>query len=133
MSSKQARGTKRSCQSCNNRFYDLGRDPVVCPICSTPFVLTAIEVAAIAAEAAAKPKVVKPAIKEKAFVIADAPPDGEELPDMESTEVLAEIEGEEAEIADDETADDTFLEPEEGEESDVAGLIEGPVEGEEET
>lgn len=132
MSSKQARGTKRSCQSCNNRFYDLNHDPIVCPICSTPFVLTAVEVAAIAAEVAARPKVVKPVIKEKAFVIADTPPDGEELPDMESTEALAEIEGEEAEIADGETAEDTFLEPEEGD-ADVADLVEGPAEGEEET
>ncbi len=131
MSQKQARGTKRSCQSCNNRFYDLGHDPIVCPLCSTPFVLTAVEVAAIAAEAAAKPKVVKAPLKEKVFAIADTPPDGEELPEMESTEALAEIEGEE--VADDEAADDTFLEPEEGEESDVSGLIEGPVEGEEET
>jgi uncharacterized protein (TIGR02300 family) len=133
MSDKQARGTKRSCQSCNNRFYDLNHDPIVCPLCSTPFVLTAVEVAAIAAEAAAKPKMAKPALKEKVFALPDTPVDGEELPDMESTEALAEIEGEEAEIADDETADDTFLEPEEGEESDVAGLIDSPVEGEEET
>ena len=133
MSDKLARGTKRSCQSCNNRFYDLNHDPIVCPLCSTPFVLTAVEVAAIAAEAAAKPKAAKPAMKEKVFALPDTPPDGEELPDMESTEALAEIEGEEAEIADDETADDTFLEPEEGDESDVSGLIEGPAEGEEET
>jgi uncharacterized protein (TIGR02300 family) len=132
MSDKQARGTKRSCQSCNNRFYDLNHDPIVCPLCSTPFVLTAVEVAAIAAEAAAKPKS-KPALKEKVFALPDTPPDGEELPDMESTEALAEIEGEDTEIEGDETADDTFLEPEEGDESDVSGLIEGPAEGEEET
>lgn len=132
MSDKQARGTKRSCQSCNNRFYDLNRDPIVCPICSTPFVLTAVEVAAIAAEVASRPKPAKPTLKEKVFALPDTPPDGDEIPDMESTEALAEIEGEEAEIADDETAD-TFLEPEEGDEADVSGLIEGPAEGEEET
>jgi uncharacterized protein (TIGR02300 family) len=130
MSSKQDRGTKRTCQSCSGRFYDLNHDPIVCPLCSTPFVLTAVEVAAIAATAAAKPKA-KPVVKEKAFAIADTPPDGEELPEMESTEALAEIEGEE--VADDEAADDTFLEPEEGEDPNVADLIEGPVEGEEET
>lgn len=26
-------GTKRSCHSCGARFYDLCRDPIVCPIC----------------------------------------------------------------------------------------------------
>ncbi|MGB0671459.1 MAG: TIGR02300 family protein, partial [Rhodospirillales bacterium] len=26
-------GTKRACQSCGARFYDLGRNPIVCPKC----------------------------------------------------------------------------------------------------
>ena len=26
-------GTKRTCQHCGARFYDLGRDPIVCPKC----------------------------------------------------------------------------------------------------
>src|SRR3954447_15499732 len=30
-------GTKRICPSCSTRYYDLMRDPVVCPKCSTPF------------------------------------------------------------------------------------------------
>ena len=131
MSDKLARGTKRTCQSCSNRFYDLNHDPIVCPICSTPFVLTAVEVAAIAAEAA-KPKAKAP-MKEKVFAIADAPLEGADLPEMESTEALAEIEAEDGEIADGEVAEDTFLEPEEGDESSVADLIDSPVEGEEET
>lgn len=35
------RGTKRTCQNeaCGARFYDLNRDPIVCPICGTPYVL----------------------------------------------------------------------------------------------
>ena len=131
MSQKEARGSKRTCHSCNSRFYDLNHDPIICPVCQTPFVLTASEVAANAVEAA-KPKVKVP-VKEKAFVPVEAP-DGLELPEMESTEALAEIEGaEDTEIAGDEAAEDTFLEEEEGEGDDVAGLIEGPVEGEEET
>lgn len=28
-------GVKRTCTSCRTRFYDLGRDPVVCPKCGT--------------------------------------------------------------------------------------------------
>jgi len=27
------RGTKRSCANCGERFYDLNREPVVCPAC----------------------------------------------------------------------------------------------------
>ena len=30
-------GTKRICPSCGTRYYDLLRDPVVCPKCSTPY------------------------------------------------------------------------------------------------
>ena len=30
-------GTKRICPSCGTRYYDLMRDPIVCPKCSTPF------------------------------------------------------------------------------------------------
>lgn len=30
-------GTKRICQSCGARFYDLLRNPVVCPKCGTEF------------------------------------------------------------------------------------------------
>ena len=30
-------GAKRICPSCGARYYDLMRDPVVCPKCSTPF------------------------------------------------------------------------------------------------
>jgi uncharacterized protein (TIGR02300 family) len=34
-------GTKRQCQSCGARFYDLSRDPITCPKCSTVFVVEA--------------------------------------------------------------------------------------------
>ena len=30
---KSQRGTKRVCRSCEEKFYDLGRDPTVCPMC----------------------------------------------------------------------------------------------------
>jgi uncharacterized protein (TIGR02300 family) len=30
-------GTKRICQSCGTKFYDLLRDPIVCPKCQTEF------------------------------------------------------------------------------------------------
>lgn len=30
-------GTKRTCQSCASRFYDLRRSPITCPKCGSPF------------------------------------------------------------------------------------------------
>ena len=36
---KEKRGTKRLCESCGGKFYDLGRDPIVCPTCETPFII----------------------------------------------------------------------------------------------
>ncbi len=30
-------GSKRICPSCGTRYYDLLRDPIICPKCSTPF------------------------------------------------------------------------------------------------
>jgi uncharacterized protein (TIGR02300 family) len=30
-------GTKRVCQSCGAKFYDLKREPIVCPKCKTAF------------------------------------------------------------------------------------------------
>lgn len=30
-------GTKRACQNCGARFYDLRREPITCPACNTAF------------------------------------------------------------------------------------------------
>ncbi|HXF90677.1 MAG TPA: FYDLN acid domain-containing protein [Candidatus Nitrosotenuis sp.] len=30
-------GTKRTCQSCLSRFYDLQKSPIICPKCGTQF------------------------------------------------------------------------------------------------
>src|ERR1700742_1175741 len=34
-----ALGTKRICSGCAAKFYDLGKDPIVCPTCETVFVI----------------------------------------------------------------------------------------------
>lgn len=36
---KPALGTKRICSGCAAKFYDLGKDPIVCPTCDTVFVV----------------------------------------------------------------------------------------------
>jgi uncharacterized protein (TIGR02300 family) len=35
---KALRGTKRTCQACEVRFYDLRRDPIVCPSCGAHYI-----------------------------------------------------------------------------------------------
>ncbi len=39
--SKPEWGEKRECPECGTRFYDLRRDPVICPKCRTPYAVTA--------------------------------------------------------------------------------------------
>ena len=36
---KPALGTKRICTGCEAKFYDLGKDPIVCPTCDTVYVI----------------------------------------------------------------------------------------------
>src|SRR6185295_1891003 len=36
---KSALGTKRVCTGCAAKFYDLGKDPIVCPTCDTVYVI----------------------------------------------------------------------------------------------
>lgn len=126
MATKQARGTKRTCQSneCGARFYDLARNPIVCPICGTVYELASAPLAAASAadEKAARRK--KPDFVAEKVVTSEAAESeiDEALPELE------EAEGEEVAAAEDET----FLEPEEEEGGDVSNII-GPVseEGEE--
>jgi uncharacterized protein (TIGR02300 family) len=125
MSKKLAeRGHKRTCPSCEARFYDLNRDPITCPMCQAQFELSAFTSraeteAALAAERASR----KAAAKKPAFV-----PDPEVTADAELPEVAdvpdVAIEGEEAAA---EGEEETFL-PEEEEDTDVSGFIDGGIE-----
>jgi len=125
MATKQARGTKRTCQSneCGARFYDLNSSPITCPICGSIYELASSPLA-LAAASEEKPsrRSRKPEFVDK--VVAP-------VPEAEAEEVLAEIEDGETAAATDE--DETFLEEEEEEGGDVSNIIGGPVtEGDEE-
>jgi uncharacterized protein (TIGR02300 family) len=125
MATKQARGTKRTCQNCDERFYDLEHDPIICPFCGTKYVIASSPAALAALQAeqrdlAAK-KAKKPAVAEEA--------DGD-LPAAEGEEALADVESDDSGGGDD---DETFLEEEEEEGGDVSNIIGGPSgEGDEE-
>ena len=49
-------GLKRQCMSCGAKFYDLSRDPAVCPKCGTVFQAVALSrvAAPVVARAAAR-------------------------------------------------------------------------------
>jgi uncharacterized protein (TIGR02300 family) len=141
-------GTKRLCASCSAKFYDLNKDPIVCPKCNTVYVVApvvtrgrpdaAAAAAAAATAAAAAARAAAPveeaAVPEPAeaeFVSleeADAEASGAKKP-AEGAEPGAE---EEVEI--DEPLDDAaFIEEQEEEDADVTDIIGGDIENEEET
>jgi uncharacterized protein (TIGR02300 family) len=118
MSTKAERGTKRNCRNpeCGARFYDLNRDPIVCPICESVFELAPTS-ATIAAAAPPAPEAVRPAARKPPEPdVGAAEADEDALPPIEDDEEPAA--GEE---------DETFLEAEEEDGSDMSNIIGGPV------
>lgn len=63
-----ARGTKRVCQNCSARYYDLGRDAPVCPKCGAAYVAPP---PALPAQRLRRPRVTAPV--PAPVVEADAP------------------------------------------------------------
>jgi uncharacterized protein (TIGR02300 family) len=126
-------GTKRLCGSCGAKFYDLGKDPIVCPKCETVF----HPVVATRSRGGAPAAPVAPLVPE-----AEVPEAAEvELVSLEEADAEAEggkkeaaVEGEEeVEVADDGADDSTFLETDEDEGDDVTDIIGGEREDEEDT
>jgi uncharacterized protein (TIGR02300 family) len=124
MSTKAERGTKRTCQNpeCGSRFYDLNRDPITCPVCSSVYAL-AVSPMMAGAPAVAEEKPQRKPAKKPAYTVQGAKP--EDAPEAEGDEALPVVEGEEEPAVADE--DETFLEEEEEDGSDMTGIIGGPV------
>jgi uncharacterized protein (TIGR02300 family) len=125
MSTKAERGTKRTCQNpeCGSRFYDLSRDPIVCPICQSAYQRDGAAVALAAAAAAAAERAAARRAAKKPVYVAPVVAKPEDVPEGE--EVLAGIEADEEPAAAEE--DETFLEAEEEDGSDMSNIIGGPV------
>jgi uncharacterized protein (TIGR02300 family) len=114
MADKAARGTKRTCQSgaCGSRFYDLGRDPIVCPICGTTYAIARGAVPTEREDRRAPRKAeISPALGEAPEV------------EVEAEDALVDVDGAEEPLA--EAEDDTFLEEEEDAGGDVTGIVGG--------
>jgi uncharacterized protein (TIGR02300 family) len=112
-------GNKRTCQNCGIKFFDLNKNPVVCPKCGT------------LQHVAARATRVAPAAAEE-----EEPETGVELvslDDVEAAEPKPETVAEDdVEIEDEGGDDDTFLEEEEEDSDDVSGLIDGDIAPDEE-
>jgi uncharacterized protein (TIGR02300 family) len=116
-------GSKRQCQSCSAKFFDLNRDPILCPKCGATFVAAAL---ATRAAPRAAPVDDEP----------DVEPAGPELVSLD--DAAAEEEKDVAVVTDDieiedDAPDDTFLEEEEEDSDDVADLIDSDIEDDEES
>ena len=117
---KLERGTKRTCQNpdCGERFYDLNRDPITCPICNSVY--------AIALQPPPQPPArPTPRPLKRPVPIPNAVK--EQVPTAEDGEEFAALESEEESAPAEE--DDTFLEEAEEESSDVSGIVDAPAPG----
>jgi uncharacterized protein (TIGR02300 family) len=132
-------GTKRLCTNCGAKFYDLSKDPIVCPKCHSVVEIAAVSSrsrpdAAAAARAAApapEEEVAAPETADAEFVSleeADAEAQGKKPADGEAVEGAED----EVELEDEAMDDATFIEEQEEGDEDVTDII-GDVADEEET
>ena len=123
--SKPELGTKRDCPSCGAKFYDLNKNPVVCPKCEHEYV----------PDTGMKAKRAKPAEKprEKASkrVVAADDEGNVSLDAMRDDELAADsdddyidIDDVGVDVDDDDDSNDAFLEDDE-DGDDVTGIVRG--------
>lgn len=109
MASKAARGTKRTCQNddCASRFYDLNRDPIVCPICDTEYVIATAPPPAPEPEAAKEEKKEKPA--EAGAQGDDALDAADSIEDIEDSDDIDNDDDNDTFLATDDDQDETVV------------------------
>jgi uncharacterized protein (TIGR02300 family) len=114
---------KRQCQNCGAKFFDLNKDPIVCPKCGTVF------------QGAARARTAAKEDEEDVELVTPAGVDVVSLDEVEAGEekvvetAVEDIDVEESGDAE----DDSFLEEEEEEDDDVSNLIDGDIAPDEET
>jgi uncharacterized protein (TIGR02300 family) len=115
-------GAKRQCQACGAKFFDLNKDPIVCPKCGTVF------------QGAMRARTASKEDEEETEHVA---PGGVELVSLDEVEAgeekAAETVAEDIDVEDDVAEeDDSFLEEEEEDDDDVSNLIDGDIAPDEE-
>jgi uncharacterized protein (TIGR02300 family) len=140
-------GTKRLCGACGAKFYDLNKDPILCPKCGTTFQVVVAPVSRAAANAAAAAAAAATAAAAAAAAAARAPKVEVQAPETTEVELVsledADAEatgaktGEAAEGDDDieveETEEAPFIEEQEDGDEDVTDIVGEGREDEEET
>ena len=128
MSTKAERGTKRVCQSCGSKFYDLNRDPVICPICQSVYQLAgpSSRVAGGNNLDADDDAVLDAGRGGLEFVPLEevAAREGEDLPEIEGGDI-GDVVGDEDETLDPGGEEEPFLEAEDEGEADMSGFVGG--------
>jgi uncharacterized protein (TIGR02300 family) len=105
-------GAKRQCVSCGERFYDLNRDPILCPECGAPFEIEAL-VRGKRARAVARPETAKAVVEDVELVDDEDEDDAVVIPDADEDDDDADVAPAAASVDDDadiETDDDVLLE-----------------------
>jgi uncharacterized protein (TIGR02300 family) len=134
MSMKAARGTKRVCHSCGSKFYDLNRDRAGCPICGAEYKaeepLRKATLAPSRDDEAEDEAILGGAGAGVEFVPLDDIEETveDDIPGLESDDLVPLEEEADLKVG----ADETFLEHEDDEESDLGGFIGGAMHADDE-
>lgn len=123
-------GTKRVCPTTGKKFYDLERDPIVSPYTGESWPRSAFEPLAKGAPRPAEEDEeaeIDPAAAAAADFVPIEDADGEDAKAAPAADI--DIDEDIGPTED----DDTFLEEEEEASDDVTGLIDGEIEGDEES
>jgi uncharacterized protein (TIGR02300 family) len=129
MSIKAERGTKRICQSCGSKFYDLNRDPIICPICQSVYQISGPSARAAAAGNnldADDDAVLDAGQRGLEFVPLDEAEErhGDDVPDIEDGD-LGDVGGDDEGALDPGGEEEPFLETEDEGEADMSGYVGG--------
>jgi len=125
-------GTKRLCAGCGAKFYDLDKNPIVCPKCATVFV-PPLTTRARPEQVAPPPVVAEEEVAVPETAEAEVISLEEAEKETEGAKTPAAAGAEDAEVDDEALDDAAFIVPEEQDDEDVTDIIGEGIEDDEET
>ncbi len=116
---KSELGTKRLCAGCSAKFYDLNKNPIICPKCGTVF-----EVAPATRSRAEAPREAEEVVAKEAEadLVSLEEADADKTGKVKTTNADDDIDIED-DIVDDDDDDSTFIPDEEEGDDDVSDII----------